>query len=75
MSDSAADVSRTVEYSTDKWFMNRVPGALLFCLAGLAIILHADSGGRSGAAQAFFYLALLGLVFTVVAVATLLEKR
>jgi hypothetical protein len=27
MSGSAADVSRTVEYSTDKWFMNRVPGS------------------------------------------------
>jgi hypothetical protein len=74
MDGSATDVSRTVEYSVDKWFMNRVPGALLFCLVGLAIILYSDSGGRNGAAQAFLYLALLGLVFTVVAVATLLEK-
>ena len=56
MIKSVADVSVTVEYSMDKWLMDRVPWALWFCLAGLAVILHTDSRGVNGAALAGVYL-------------------
>jgi hypothetical protein len=63
MSDRGADVSSPVEYRRDKWLLDRVPWALWFCVAGLAIVLHAADHGRNGAAMAFVYLALLGLAF------------
>lgn len=74
MSGSVADVSVTVESSMDKWLMDRVPWALWFCLAGLAVARHADSHGENGAALAGVYLALLGLAFAGWAVTTLLER-
>jgi hypothetical protein len=39
---AADDVFRTVEYSRDKWTMNRVPLALLGCFAGLALVAFID---------------------------------
>lgn len=73
MSDPAADPSVTVEYSTDKWRMDRVPWASWFCVAGLAIILNADRG-RSGAGLAAVYLALVGLAFAGWAAVTLIDR-
>lgn len=37
-----ADIFQTVEYSRDKWTMNKVPLALLLCLAGLVFVIYAD---------------------------------
>jgi hypothetical protein len=42
MSDSGADVFRTVVYSRDKWTMSRVPLALLLGLAGLVLVVFLD---------------------------------
>jgi hypothetical protein len=74
MIKSVADVSVTAESSMDKWLMDRVPWALWFCLAGLVVILHADSRGVNGAAIAGVYLALLALAFAGWAAATLIER-
>ncbi|TPQ27762.1 hypothetical protein C2U70_30325 [Bradyrhizobium guangdongense] len=63
MSDPSADVSRTVEYTMDKWRMDRVPWGLWGCVAGLAFVLHAESHGVNGAALAAVYVVLLGVVF------------
>jgi hypothetical protein len=74
MNPSAAEVSATVEYSLDKWQMDRIPWALWFCVAGLVICLHVGGRGGSGAALAFFYLALLGLAFAGWAGTQLIER-
>ena len=74
MDQSAADVSQTVEYSMDKWLIDRVPWALWGCVAGLAIALHAESRGVNGAAVAVVYLALLGLAGAGFALTTLIER-
>ena len=74
MSEPAADVSATVEYSMDKWLLDRVPWAMWSCAAGLAVVLHADSRGRNGAVLAFVYLALLGLAFAGWAATTLIDR-
>jgi hypothetical protein len=74
MDKPAVDVSATVEYSTDKWRMDRVPWAMWFCVAGLAVVLHAGSRGVNGAVLAGVYLALLGLAFAGWAATTLIER-
>ncbi|MCK1737665.1 hypothetical protein IVA79_27720 [Bradyrhizobium sp. 138] len=74
MSEASADVSATVEYTMDKWRMDRVPWAMWACVAGLAIALHAESRGQNGAVLAVIYLALLGLAFAGYAVATLIGR-
>lgn len=42
MDASAADLLRTVEYSRDRWTVERVPFALLFCLVGVVFVIHVD---------------------------------
>jgi len=74
MSEPSADVSATVEYTMDKWRMDRVPWAMWACVAGLAIALHAESRGQNGAALAAVYLALLGLAFAGYALTTLIGR-
>jgi len=74
MSEPSADVSATVEYTMDKWRMDRLPWAMWACVAGLAIALHAESRGQSGAALAAVYLALLGLAFAGYALTTLIGR-
>lgn len=74
MSDRSEDVSSPVEYRRDKWLLDRVPWALWFCVAGLAIVLHAGDRGRNGAALAFVYLALLGLTFVGWAATALIDR-
>lgn len=75
MSVPAAGFPQTVEYSMDKWFMDRVPWALLTCLAGLACVLYADNEGGNGPVLAIVYLAMLALVCAGLAAATLIEDR
>jgi hypothetical protein len=58
---SASDVSRTVEYSMDKWLIEQVPWALWGGVTGLTIALHLESRGVNGAVVAVVYLILLGL--------------
>lgn len=74
MSEPSADVSAKVEYTMDKWRMDRVPWAMWACVAGLAIALHAESRGQNGAALAAVYLALLGLAFAGYALTTLIGR-
>jgi len=74
MSEPSADVSATVEYTMDKWRMDRVPWAMWACVAGLAIALHAESRGQNGAVLAAVYLALLGLAFAGYALTTLIGR-
>ena len=74
MSEPSADVSATVEYTMDKWRMDRLPWAMWACVAGLAIALHAESRGQSGAVLAAVYLALLGLAFAAYALTTLIGR-
>src|SRR5437763_15624754 len=42
MDPTAAEISRIVEYSRDRWNMARVPVALLFCLTGLFFVVYVD---------------------------------
>src|SRR5262245_26630786 len=74
MSDPSADVSSVVEYRRDKWLLDRVPWAMWFCVAGLAIVLHVGGRGTNGALLAFVYLALLGLAFAGWAGSTLIAS-
>ena len=74
MSAWVGDVSTTVEYSSDKWFMDRVPWAMWLCVAGLAVVIHAGGGRGKSAALAFVYLALLGLAFAGYAVMERLDR-
>ena len=74
MTQSAADLSTAVHYSTDRWQMDRVPWAMWFCVAGLAICLHTESRGVPGAALALVYLALLALAFAGWAGTSLIER-
>ena len=74
MNPSTAELSSTVDYSVDRWQMDRVPWAMWFCVGGLAVCLHAESRGVPGAALAFVYLALLALAFAGWASTTLIER-
>ncbi len=74
MSEPAADVSATIEYSMDKWLIDHVPWALWICAGGLVVVLHADSQGVNGPLLAFVYLALLGVVFAGFVTATLIAR-
>ncbi len=74
MTTSAAEISATVDYSVDKWWMNRLPLGLWFCTGGLAICLHAESDGANDALLAFVYLVLLGLAFAGWAATSLIER-
>ena len=74
MSEPSADVSATVEYTMDKWRMDRLPWAMWACVAGLAIALHAESRGQNGAALAVVYVALLGLAFAGYALTSLIGR-
>lgn len=73
MTRSASDITQVVEYSMDKWLIDRVPLALSGCAAGLAIALHAPGKGN-GAAVAIVYLALLGLAGVGFALVTKIEQ-
>ena len=74
MNEPATDVTATVEYSTDKWFIDRVPWASWACVAGLVVVLHADDRGGNGAALAAVYLALLSVAFAGWALTTLIAR-
>src|SRR6516165_10323368 len=51
------------------------PGALglVSCVAGLVVVLRADSSGGNGAVLGFVYLALLGVAFTGFALTPLIQ--
>jgi hypothetical protein len=74
MSDPTADLTATVEYTMDKWLVDRVPWGLWAAVAGLAVVLHTDSHGGSGAAVALAYMALLALAFAGYASTRLLDR-
>ncbi|MDA9543854.1 MULTISPECIES: hypothetical protein [unclassified Bradyrhizobium] len=74
MSEPSADVSATVEYTMDKWRMDRVPWAMWACVAGLAVALNAESRGQNGAVLAVVYVALLGLAFAGYALTSLIGR-
>ena len=74
MNQQATDVTATVEYTTDKWFIDWVPWALWICVAGLAVVLHVDDRGGNGAALAAVYVALLSLAFAGWALTTLIAR-
>lgn len=74
MDVAAVAVARPVEYSTDKWFMDRVPWALWVCVAGLAIALNAADRGENGPALALVYLAALAVVFAGLVAIELIER-
>jgi hypothetical protein len=74
MGDQGADVSSLVEYRRGKWLLDRVPWAMWFCVAGLAVVLHAGDRRTNGATLAFVYLALLGLAFAGWAATTLIAR-
>ncbi len=73
MTKPAADISATVDYSLDKWQMDRLPLGLWFLVGGLAICLHSGSQANE-AALAVVYLALLGLAFAGWAATSLIER-
>ena len=74
MNEPATDVTATVEYSTDKWFMDRIPWALWTCVAGLVVALHADDRSGTGPVLAAIYLALLGVAFAGWALTVLIAR-
>jgi hypothetical protein len=74
MDKPAADVAARVDYTMDKWRLDRAPWAMWFCVAGLTVILHTDNRGTNGAALAVVYLALLGLAFAGWAATTLVDR-
>ncbi|HEX4893038.1 MAG TPA: hypothetical protein VFV47_07085 [Hyphomicrobiaceae bacterium] len=74
MAASADDVSTTVEYSTDKWCMDRVPWAMWVFVVGLAFALYGGGRDDSGAALAFVYIALLGVALAGYALSEKLEE-
>lgn len=74
MSEPAADVSATIEYSMDKWLIDRVPWALWLCAGGLAVVLYAGISGVNGALLAFVYLVVLGVAFAGFALTTLIAR-
>ena len=74
MNEPATDVTATAEYSTDKWFIDRVPWALWTCAAGLVVVLHTDDPSGSGAALAAIYLALLSMAFAGWALTTMVGR-
>lgn len=74
MNEPATDVTATVAYSTDKWFMDRIPWALWACVAGFAIVLHAEDRTGTAAALAAIYLALLGIAFAGWALTALIGR-
>ena len=73
MSKAVVDVSATIEYSRDKWLMDKVPWALWVVVGGLAVVLY-EGHGFDGAGLAFAYLALLGLAFVGWALTTLIDR-
>ncbi len=73
MSEPSADVSATVEYTMDKWRMDRLPWAMWACVAGVAVVLHTESRGGTGAVLAIVYLALLGVAFIGFVLATMID--
>ena len=58
----------------DKWLIGRVPWALWSCVAGLVVVLRADSSGGNGAVLGFVYLALLGVAFIGFALTPLIQR-
>jgi hypothetical protein len=72
MDAGVADVFQTVEYSRDKWTMEKVPHALLFCFVGIAFVGYIAPGPPfRGIVLAV--IALLGMVVIFLFVAILYE--
>lgn len=69
-----ADVSATVDYSTDKWLLDRIPWAMWFVVGGMAFVLNAKGSVLSGALSAFVYLGLLGIAFAGWAITTTADR-
>lgn len=74
MSEPAADVSTPVEYSRDKWLLDRLPWALWMSVVGLAFVLHTGEQGTNAALLAFLYVAMLGLAFAGWAASSLIFR-
>lgn len=59
----AADIFRIVEYSRDKWNMERVPRALLACMVGLFFVVYVDpKPAGTGILRAFIVLVVVSLI-------------
>jgi hypothetical protein len=59
----AAGVFQIVEYSRDKWNMERVPRALLACMVGLFFVVYVDpQPAGSGILRAFIALVVVSVV-------------
>jgi hypothetical protein len=59
----ATDVFETVEYSRDKWNMERVPRALLACMVGLIFVVYLDpKPAGPGILRAFIALVAVSLI-------------
>jgi hypothetical protein len=74
MPPPSPNLTTPITYTMDKYRLYRAPWALWSCVAGLAVILHADPRGTNGAALAFVYLALLGLAFAGWAATMLIDR-
>ena len=74
MNEPATDLTATVEYSTDKWFVDRIPSALWTSAIGLVVALHADDRSGTAAFLAIIYLALLGIAFAGWALTTMIGR-
>lgn len=58
-----ADIFQTAEYSRDRWYMERVPLALLACMAGLIFVVYVDPRPAGpGILRAFIALVVVSIV-------------
>jgi hypothetical protein len=68
--EATDDVFRDVEYSQDKWTMNRVPRGLLGCIAGLVLIVFIEPRPPGmGTFVLFGLLMLIGLLGVLIGAA------
>jgi hypothetical protein len=68
--EATDDVFRDVEYSQDKWTMNRVPRGLLGCIAGLVLIVFIEPRPPGvGTFVLFGLLMLMGVLSALVGAA------
>ena len=59
----AGDIFQTVEYSRDQWNMERVPRALLACMAGLFFVVYVDpQPAGTGILRAFIVLVVVSVI-------------
>ncbi|HVG51379.1 MAG TPA: STM3941 family protein [Xanthobacteraceae bacterium] len=65
MDAGTTDVFQTVEYSRDKWTMNRVPWALLGCVVGIWFVVYVDPQPAGLGILAAFAVIAIVVIFSV----------